>query len=196
MWVLRSTRASNQRVGTCRSWFRIIQAGAPTIRTRATTPSREGNHHTRPPFTQLGMPTPRTREVIQTLGIYPRHRIISFPGETFSRHSRTGILIKGIRHQIKPLRFRTYSNHRILHFHRDRRIWYLRSINNKASNKTSIQLQNPGRVSLRAMSIRHEGLSRPRSSRTLTQEREMSSIWRYRPLRRLAGTPLLVNLGG
>ena len=195
MWVLRFTRASNQRVGTCRSWVRIIQAGAPTIRTRATTPSREGNHHTRPPFTQLGMPTPRTREVIQTWGIYPRRRVISFLEEMFSRRSRTGILIKGISHQIRLLRFRTYSNHRILFFHRDRRMWCLLFINNKAANKTSTQVRNPGRSSLRETFILRGEIRRQMNNRLLPQMREMIQIWRCHPLRPPVGMFLQVILG-
>ena len=75
----------------------------------------------------------------------------------------------------------TYSNHRILLFHRDRRMWCLMFINNKVSNKTSTQLQNPGRVFLRAKSIRREGVCLQLNSRPLPQTREMIQTWRYHP---------------
>ena len=128
------------------------------------------------------MPTPRISEAIQTWGISPKLQIISSQEEVFSPCSRTGIPIKVISHQIRLRRFRTHSDRRILLFHRDKRMWCLLLINNKASNKTSTQLQNPGRVFLRAKFIRHEGVRLPLNSRPLSQMRGMIQIWRYHPL--------------
>ena len=61
-------------------------------------------------------------------------------------------------------------------------MWGPMFINNKAYNKTSTQLQNPGRVFLRAKFIRHEGVRLPLNSRPLSQMRGMIQIWRYHPL--------------
>jgi hypothetical protein len=61
-------------------------------------------------------------------------------------------------------------------------MWCLLFINNKASNKMSTQLQNPGRVFLRAKFIRHEGVRLPLNSRPLSQMRGMIQTWRYHPL--------------
>ena len=173
MWVLRSTRIFNKWVDIFRSLLQIIQTGAPIIQTKATIPSREVNRNIRPLSTRLEMPTPRTSEAIQTWGIHPKLQIISSQEEMFSPRSRTGIPIKGISHQIRLLRFRTYSNHRILFFHRDRRMWCLLFINNKTSNKTSTQVQNPGRVSLREMFILREGIRLQPNNRLLPKTREM-----------------------
>ena len=195
MWVLRSTRIFNKWVDIFRSLLQIIRAGVPIIQTRAIIPSREVNRNIRPLSTRLEMPTPRTSEAIQTWGIHPKLQIISSQEEMFSPRSKTGIPIKGISYQIRLRRFRTYSNHRILLFHRDRRMWCLLFINNKASNKTSTQLQNPGRVSLRAKFIRREGVRLPLNNRLLPQMREMIQIWRCHPLRPPVGMYLQVILG-
>ena len=153
----------------------------PIIQTKAIIPSREVNRNIRPLSTRLEMPTPRISEAIQTWGIRPKLQIISSQEEMFSPCSRTGIPIKVISRQIRLRQFRTYSNHRVLLFHRNRKMWGLMFINNKAYNKTSTQLQNPGRVFLRAKFIRHEGVRLPLNSRPLSQMRGMIQTWRYHP---------------
>ena len=127
------------------------------------------------------MPTPRISEAIQTWGIRPKLQIISSQEEMFSPCSRTGIPIKVISRQTRLRQFGTYSNHRVLFFHRNRKMWGLMFINDKAYNKTSTQLRNPGRVFLRAKFIRHEGVRLPLNSRPLSQMRGMIQTWRYHP---------------
>ena len=195
MWVLRSTRISNRWVDIFRSLLQIIRTGVPIIQTKAITPSREVNRNIRPLSTRLEMPTPRTSEAIQTWGIHPKLQIISSQEEMFSPRSRTGIPIKGISHQIRLLRFRTYSNHRILLFHQDRRMRCLPFINNKTSNKAPTQVQNPGRFSLKEMFILRKEIRPQLNNRLLPQMREMIQIWRYHPLRPPVGMFLQVILG-